>query len=78
MSTNQKYWFKCPDCSYLAGVDEDQAQGKVSVLCPMCNFHRTGIISPLVSVYTQVNPKTFTTEIKNVKQMSTAAPEEEP
>lgn len=31
----------CPRCGLWADVDEDQAEGKCSVICPQCNLHET-------------------------------------
>lgn len=41
-------WFRCPDCQQAGVIDEDQAEGRVSIQCPNCSFHRTGKVRPLI------------------------------
>lgn len=46
----KRYWFRCPSCRELYTIDEDQAQGRVSILCPgtLCGFSIAGRVSPLM------------------------------
>ncbi len=37
----QLYWFTCPGCKGIATIDEDQKQGRVSILCSDCGYHET-------------------------------------
>lgn len=39
------YKFRCPDCGTWGFVDDEQAQGLVSSVCPVCGFHETVQIS---------------------------------
>ena len=32
-------WEECPKCGSLGKIDEDQATGKVSILCSECGYH---------------------------------------
>lgn len=32
---------ECPGCGYLACIDKDQYEGKVSIDCPECDYHET-------------------------------------
>lgn len=32
------YWFRCPN-GHLGRIDDDQAAGKVSIVCDSCDFH---------------------------------------
>lgn len=41
MSALMDYWFRCPDCDTIGAIDEEQADGKVSIVC-QCGFHATG------------------------------------
>lgn len=33
--------FCCPGCRLVGEIDLDQAQGRVSIVCPECDFHET-------------------------------------
>lgn len=33
--------FRCPSCKGTGGIDEEQFQGKVSIVCPFCDYHET-------------------------------------
>ncbi|KKN03817.1 hypothetical protein LCGC14_1103900 [marine sediment metagenome] len=43
-----EYWFRCPKCNELGAIDEEQADGKVSIVCPNCDFHKTGEVEAKV------------------------------
>jgi len=34
------WWIKCPDCHDTGRIDEDQANGRVSIQCE-CGYHET-------------------------------------
>jgi len=53
------YWFCCPNCGELAAVDEDQAEGRVSLQCPTegCAFHETGFVRPKVETREPMHPE---------------------
>ncbi len=44
------YWFTCPDCKQMGTIDQDQAEGRVSIQCMTdgCNYHETGMVRPLI------------------------------
>ena len=44
------FWFRCPDCGESGLIDDDQVNGRVSILCesPLCNFHETGHVRPII------------------------------
>jgi len=54
-----EYWFRCPKCCGLGAIDADQADGRVSIVCPTegCGFHETGVIRPLIPTSTAIKPK---------------------
>ena len=33
------YWERCPSCGALGKIDEEQHQGKVSIICSECGHH---------------------------------------
>lgn len=35
-----KTWFCCPTCRGVGEIDEDQLNGRVSIVCP-CGYHET-------------------------------------
>ncbi len=41
------YWFQCPKCGASGSIDEEQAEGRVSIVCE-CGMHRTGKVRPLI------------------------------
>lgn len=45
-----RFWFRCPGCRGLGTIDEDQASGRVPILCKGCGWHRSGLVSPLIPV----------------------------
>jgi len=34
-----KFMEKCPECGALGQIDEEQLQGKVSIICSECGNH---------------------------------------
>ena len=42
-----KYWFQCPECQVKGSIDQDQAEGRVSIVCE-CGMHETGKVRPLI------------------------------
>ena len=32
------YWFRCPS-GHLGTIDQEQKEGKVSIICDQCSFH---------------------------------------
>lgn len=34
-------WFTCPKCGLTGIIDKEQYEGKVSIDCPECDFHKT-------------------------------------
>ncbi len=62
------YWFTCPTCRLMGSIDEDQAEGRISIQCitPDCDFHETGVVRPLIPTTTAISPQdapsTFTEE----------------
>ena len=45
-----EFWFTCPSCGVMGSIDEDQAEGRVSIQCVTkgCDFHKTGTVRPLI------------------------------
>ena len=45
-----EYWFRCPDCNGMGAIDEEQVDGKVSIVCPNSEFafHETGEVEEKV------------------------------
>lgn len=39
MSGEALYWEKCPKCGSLGRIDEEQKNGKVSIICSECGHH---------------------------------------
>ena len=52
-----EYWFRCPKCNTLGAIDEEQADGKVSIVCPVptCDFHETGEVESKVNTMNLVS-----------------------
>lgn len=50
------FWFTCPGCKKMKTVDEDQAEGRVSIQCD-CGFHETGKVRPLIPSTTSTKPE---------------------
>ncbi len=41
-STNKEFaTFNCPKCNLYGTIDKDQYEGKISIQCPNCDFHKT-------------------------------------
>ena len=38
MTEEKFYWEKCPECGQLGRIDEEQKDGKVSIICS-CGAH---------------------------------------
>lgn len=51
------YWFRCPRCGELGAIDDDQAHGRVSIVCPTCAFHETGEVDRLIRTTTPMKPQ---------------------
>lgn len=51
------YWFRCPDCGEMGAIDDDQAEGRVSIVCPSCPFHETGKVTRKVLTTTPTKPE---------------------
>ncbi len=54
---NANYWFRCPDCREMGPIDDDQAEGRVSIVCPNCPFHETGKVTAKVLTTTPTKPE---------------------
>jgi hypothetical protein len=37
----------CPDCETWGDLDDDQYNGRVSIQCPVCDYHETINLSAL-------------------------------
>ena len=57
------YWFRCPKCGEAACIDDDQANGLVSMVCSNepCDFHEAGTVRPLVPTTTAMRPEDMPT-----------------
>jgi len=47
----KQYWVVCPGCGTMGKVDKDQVEGKVSIVCPECEYHETHDLRPLFESY---------------------------
>ena len=45
-----EYWFRCPDCEAWGTIDEDQADGRVSIdhTPDGCTYHKTVRVRPRI------------------------------
>lgn len=39
MTEEKLHWFKCPKCGSLGRVDEEQNEGRMSIVCTECGWH---------------------------------------
>lgn len=50
----QEFWFICPMCQAVGFIDEDQAEGRVSIMhdpasaSGACGYHETGKVQPKI------------------------------
>jgi acetyl-CoA carboxylase beta subunit len=42
-----EYWFRCPSCLTLGVIDDDQVNGRVSIMCD-CGYHETVTVRPRI------------------------------
>ncbi len=35
------YLFQCPKCKGYGHIDQEQAEGKISIICGFCKYHET-------------------------------------
>ena len=56
--SSESYWFTCPNCHRMKALDDDQANGRVSIQCDEgCDFHETGIVRPLIPTTQATKPE---------------------